>query len=224
MTDRTEVSRGNRLLGALLAAALLILVLPASALADPPATTIDSGPGGLTANNDPSFTFSTDLGTSFECRLDGPGAANGTFAPCTSPKDYTDLDDGDYTFQVRAILLLAPDRHARDPQLHRRHHPARHDDQLRPERHRPPTTIRASPSQPRARGELRMPARRPRRHDRHVRPLHSPRSYTDLADGAHTFQVRATDAAANPDPTPAPAASPSTPPRPTRRSTPARPA
>lgn len=69
----------------------------------PPETTIDSGPFAITNNNDPSLGFSSEPGSTFECRLDGPGAAIGTFASCTSPKSYTDLPDGSYTFAVRAI-------------------------------------------------------------------------------------------------------------------------
>lgn len=67
-----------------------------------PQTTIDSGPSGVTGSNDPSFGFSSEAGASFECRLDGPGAATDTFAACSSPKGYTDLADGSYTFWVRA--------------------------------------------------------------------------------------------------------------------------
>ncbi len=69
----------------------------------PPDTTINSGPTGLTRDDDPTFTFSSEAGASFECRLDGPGAATGTFASCSNPKSYSDLADGNYTFRVRAI-------------------------------------------------------------------------------------------------------------------------
>ena len=68
-----------------------------------PQTQVDSGPQGPTSNNDPSFGFaSSESNSSFECRLDGPGASTGTFASCTSPRAFTDLADGTYTFQVRA--------------------------------------------------------------------------------------------------------------------------
>jgi hypothetical protein len=50
----------------------------------------------------------------FECELDGPGAAIGEFAPCASPKSYTQLADGTYTFSVRAVdnglVDLSPER------------------------------------------------------------------------------------------------------------------
>ena len=68
----------------------------------PPDTTIDSNPPDPSTSGSASFTFSgTDAGTglaSFECKLDG-----GSFAACTSPKDYPGLADGSHTFQVRAI-------------------------------------------------------------------------------------------------------------------------
>ena len=69
-----------------------------------PQTTIDTGPSGTSSNNDPSFSYSSDEpGSSFECRLDGPGPTTGSFADCTpSPRAYTDLADGAYTFSVRA--------------------------------------------------------------------------------------------------------------------------
>ena len=68
-----------------------------------PETTIDSGPSGPTASNDPSFSFSgSDAGgsgvASFECKLD-----DGAFEPCSSPQAYSDLPDGLHSFQVRAI-------------------------------------------------------------------------------------------------------------------------
>jgi ELWxxDGT repeat protein len=66
----------------------------------PPETTIISGPaeGSTIDNANPTFGFSSDeLGSSFECSLDG-----GTYAPCTSPRTLSDLAEGSHTFSVRA--------------------------------------------------------------------------------------------------------------------------
>jgi hypothetical protein len=74
-------------------------VFTASAAVDttPPVVTIDSGPSGPVPNATPSFTFSSEPGATFECRLDG-----GSFAPCTSPFGTPTLADGGHTFYVRA--------------------------------------------------------------------------------------------------------------------------
>ena len=81
-----------------------------------PQTQVDSGPQGPTSNNDPSFAFSSsEPNSSFECRLDGPGAATGTFASCTSPRVFTDLADGTYTFEVRATDSAATPTARRQP-------------------------------------------------------------------------------------------------------------
>ena len=63
----------------------------------PPTTTITSGPDGRKKNSSPSFGFEASEPSTFECALD-----SGPFAPCTSPKSYSDLADGDHTFKVRA--------------------------------------------------------------------------------------------------------------------------
>ena len=61
-------------------------------------TTITSGPEGATRDNSPSFTFSSDKpGSTFECRLD-----SAAWSGCSSPKQYSELSDGPYTFGVRA--------------------------------------------------------------------------------------------------------------------------
>ena len=62
-----------------------------------PTTTITSGPSAETNDPTPTFTFSSQPGTSFECKLD-----SGSYAPCSSPKTTSHLTDGSHTFSVRA--------------------------------------------------------------------------------------------------------------------------
>ncbi|WNG13998.1 adventurous gliding motility protein AgmC [Cystobacter fuscus] len=62
-----------------------------------PDTEISSGPSGTTAERDATFTFGSQQGVSFECRLDGA-----EFASCSSPVTYTGLAEGEHTFEVRA--------------------------------------------------------------------------------------------------------------------------
>ncbi|MDP9005328.1 MAG: hypothetical protein M3N15_00245 [Actinomycetota bacterium] len=65
----------------------------------PPDTTITSGPSGTTADNTPTFEFtSSESGTSFECQVD-----TSAFTVCTSPHTTQPLAGSDHTFSVRAI-------------------------------------------------------------------------------------------------------------------------
>jgi NHL repeat len=67
----------------------------------PPETTLGSGPPSLTNDPSPSFGFSSsELGSSFECRLDSSQPAD--WQACTPPKAYSLLSDGSHTFEVRA--------------------------------------------------------------------------------------------------------------------------
>ena len=64
-----------------------------------PQTTIASGPPASSQSASATFTFaSSEAASTFTCRLDGAG-----FVPCTSPKTYTELGDGDHTFSVQAV-------------------------------------------------------------------------------------------------------------------------
>jgi hypothetical protein len=64
-----------------------------------PNTTITSGPSGVVNSQDATFTStSTESGSDFECRLD-----DAAFSSCSSSKSYTDLSNGSHTFRVRAI-------------------------------------------------------------------------------------------------------------------------
>ena len=71
--------------------------LGAYELAGPPKTSITGGPSGLTSDRTPVFTFKSDPGATFECRID----AN-AFQPCSSPVTTTPLPDGPHSFSVRA--------------------------------------------------------------------------------------------------------------------------
>ena len=62
-----------------------------------PTTAITGGPSAQTNDPTPTFTFSSQPGTSFECRLD-----SGSYVPCSSPSTTSHLADGSHTFSVRA--------------------------------------------------------------------------------------------------------------------------
>ena len=68
-----------------------------------PGTEIDSGPNGPTGDATPTFNFSSDdTGATFECAID-----EAEFGPCSGPAGShtpaSALDDGEHTFQARAI-------------------------------------------------------------------------------------------------------------------------
>ena len=62
-----------------------------------PAVSITSGPSGIADQAPrPSAEFTAEEGSSVTCEL-----GSNTDQSCVSPKSYTDLDDGDYTFAAR---------------------------------------------------------------------------------------------------------------------------
>lgn len=63
-----------------------------------PETTITSGPGSATNGTSVAFSFEADESATLRCKLD-----DGSYAACTSPKEYADLADGEHTFSVYAM-------------------------------------------------------------------------------------------------------------------------
>ena len=179
-------------------------------------------PPASTTDTTPTFEFTADEpGASFECRVDG-----GAFAPCTSPHTTAALG------RRHAHLRGARDRRGRQhrpdarpaaPSPSTPRAPA--DDDRLPAR-RGPTDRRARPTFEFSADEPGSTLRVPRRRRRLRAPARRRRPPPRSRDGAHTFEVRATDAAGNTDATPASrAASPSTPhaPRDDDRQRPGRP-
>jgi hypothetical protein len=164
-----------------------------------PDTIIDSGPPPATSNPSVSFFFHADKPVNgFECELTGPGQSGG-FVACTAPKAYTLSGDGTYTFAVRAIGVAGADTT-----------PATSTFTL--DRGAPGTNITAGPAQ----GSLtnintasfEFTSTEPvgatfqcKLDGATFSACTSPASYGPLADGQHTFRVRAVDQAGNVDQT-----------------------
>ena len=146
-----------------------------------------------TAN--PSFTFtSADPGASFACSLDGAGVA-----PCSSPQAYSGVSDGAHTFRVEAVdaatnvdptpasagftVDTAPPRTTLEPGPKR----------IRKGKN---ARFRFSSSEPGSSFECRLVGER-------FAPCASPMKLIKPRKGRHIFEARATDVAANVDPTPA---------------------
>ncbi len=81
---------------------VLALALGLTAVASgAPLLTIDDGPSGPTRDTTPVFEFHADGDATFQCSIDQGEASYG---PCTGADSHTTvpLDDGSYTFRVRA--------------------------------------------------------------------------------------------------------------------------
>jgi hypothetical protein len=163
--------------------------------ASPPDTQITSAPPALTAQTSASFSFTaTEAGSTFQCQLDG-----GAWAACTSPRSLSGLADGSHTFQVRAIDPLGNV----DPT------PAAFTWTV--DTAPPDTTITVKPANPTGSSGATFWFTATENGATFQCQLDggawaactSPRTYTGLAEGAHSFGVAAIDAAGNVDPSPA---------------------
>ena len=160
-----------------------------------PDTTITVAPASSTSSTSASFAFTaSEGGATFECRLDG-----GTWAACASPASYGGLPEGAHLFEVRAVDGIGnadatPATHAWTVDVTA-----------------PQTTIAARPADPTnattasfaftaseggSTFECRLDGGA-------WTACTSPEIVTGLAEGAHVFEVRATDRAGNTDATPA---------------------
>jgi hypothetical protein len=174
----------------------------------PPETQIDSGPSGPTEDASPSFTFSSEPGATFECRLDASQEA--AFKACTSPKSYSALASGPHTFEVRAIDEAANP----DPTPASRSFTIEikgHEQKVQPPKSIPPdSSIRkVKVNQAKDTATFRFSSTRPgstffcQLDHKPFKACKSPKTYRHLKPGRHRFQVEAVDPAGEPDPTPA---------------------
>ncbi len=174
-----------------------------------PDTQITDKPALLLNATSASFSFTgDDTGgsgvASFECRLDSN--APEAWATCTSPKPYLDLAEGSHKFEARAV----------DNAGNADGTPAVYSwtvDTKAPESlidSGPPAVSSSATANfsfhgedPGGSGGITLQCRRDSTEQADWQPCTTPLKYTLLAEGSHSFEVRATDAAGNTDATPA---------------------
>lgn len=175
-----------------------------------PDTTITAGPDGRTGSADVTFAYvgtPADDTDGFECRL-VPDGGTASFAACPEAgRDYTELDDGTYTFEVRAHDAVGNTDATPSSRT------------FTVDTTAPDTAITAGPSGTVGPGDVTFtyegaPADDTDRFECRLRtaadddPVFAScpddgRTYSDLADGDYVFEVRAIDAVDNTDMTPA---------------------
>ena len=163
----------------------------------PPAPTITAAPNSASNDTAPSFSFTdAEPGVTFHCRL-----TSGAFPQCTSPKTYT-LGAGTYTFFVKAIDAAGNESPATS--------------RTWTIDTTPPTTALQDPKPPAlttsrsasfsftgSDSGTGLAGFQCRLDDASTfTACTSPAGYGNLADGSHTFRVRAVDAAGNVDGSP----------------------
>ncbi len=180
----------------------LALVLDCLADTDPPTTTITAHPLYISDDDTPTFSFTGDDGdgsgiASFECRIDSMD-----FSTCESPLTLMPLTDGEHTFRVRAIDVAG------------NVDPTPDTDTFQVDTSPPTTSITGGPS---GLTDDETPTFSFSGTDAITSIDHfecwldgggpstcaSGATFGPLADGQHTFYVRAVDRADNADPSPA---------------------
>lgn len=145
------------------------------------APTLGSTPIGTSASGSASFTFSGGgTGVSYQCQLDGGG-----FSACTSPKAYSSLADGSHTFQVRAALAGSSGPSTSYTWT---------INTAAPTIASQPAATSANPSPSFGFSDGAYTSFKCRRDGGTFSACTSPKAYTSLTDGSHTFQVEALDA------------------------------
>ena len=172
--------------------------------ASPPDTTITSTPSDPSDDDTPTFEFSSDdaspLWGPFECRYPFSWSG-GNWVKCSSPHTISGVtESGTYTFEVRAV----DEFNRPDPT------PASYTWTFTAPP--PDTNITGGPDEGSTVGsnsatfafssnqdgstfECKLD-------DEAFESCASPKQYTELSDGSHTFEVKAIDSAGNEDPTP----------------------
>jgi len=193
LTPRTAKSARTRrsltLLGVLILLALAGWAVAASAGPSVATPTITAGPSGSVSATSATFTFVAGAkGDTLECSLDGAA-----YTACTSPRSYSALANGSHTFRVRDRnpRLGAGDPAARTWTV----------DTIAP----PAPQLTQEPSDPSNSSAATFSFSDSEAHVTFLCQLDggawtacsSPTSYKKLADGAHSFGVKARDAAGN---------------------------
>ena len=164
----------------------------------PPSASIDSGPSGLTNDPRPTFGFSSnDAGATFACSLDQGTASFGACSGARSHQPASNLADGSYTFRVKAtdqagnsaIATRSFTVDATPPETQIGSGPANGATIADPT-----PTFGFSSSESGSRFACSVDGAS-------FTACTSPHTTSSLADGSHTFAVRATDPAGNTDPT-----------------------
>jgi len=158
-----------------------------------PVVTLSDKPPLLTNQTTASFSFSSNKPNSnYQCKLDG-----GSFGSCTSPRLYTGLGDGPHTFSVRAAAL---------GNLGLTTQYTWTIDTVAPN-----TVITTTPPASSTSGSANFTFTSTEVGSTFACGLdaggttscESPKTFSGLGDGSHTFRVKAVDAAGNVDTSPA---------------------
>jgi hypothetical protein len=158
--------------------------------AAPPAPVITSQPASPSNQTSATFTFSdTQTGVSFLCQLDGNG-----FSTCSSPASYSGLNQGSHTFSVKAQDTGGNQSGATSVTWT--------IDTTAP----PSPVITSTPANPTAKTSASFSFSDTEAGVNFLCQLDtgaflactSPKAYSSLSQGTHTFSVQAQDAAGNP--------------------------